>query len=968
MVVQRPVRFLIVFLGVIASVASGQTTTTTTLPPDLVTVTLVPARDGTLYEQSGDVANGAGQHLFAGATNDGSRRRALLSFDVAGAVPAGAPVYDVVLTMYVSRTRAVDQTVGLHRVLADWGEGASNAAAEEGSGVAAAVGDATWSYRSYATDSWATSGGDIDPTASAETVVGAEGAFYAWSSPRMATEVQAWVDGTTDNFGWLLLGNEVGTRVTKRFDSRENLTASQWPRLTIRFQGTGSTTSSTTTSSTTTTTQFTLAPFVDPLPRPAIAQPVAGVPGAAASYRLAMRETVQQLHRDLPPTRVWGFGDGSTGATYPGPTIEATRGQAVTVTWVNDLRDASGALRTTHLLPVDPCPHGAHDPTPRTVVHLHGAHAPAEFDGYPESTLLPGEEAPYTYPNQQLPATMWYHDHALGITRLNVYLGLAGLYLLRDAEERALALPAGEYEVPLVIQDRKFNLDGSLQFPAEWQEHFHGDTTLVNGKVWPYLEVKRGKYRLRLLNGSGSRTYTLALSNGAAFTVIGSDGGLLPGPVTRTELTLGPAERSDVVVDFAGEPGGTAIRLINSAPAPFPGPPGVGVVPNVMEFRVIDLPGETAALPAALRALESIPESAAVRTREFLLRKGDDTCTGQRWSINGLRWDDITEFPELGTAEIWSFVNPSGMMHPMHMHLTMFQVLDRQPFTLENQVVVPTGSRVPPPAEEAAWKDTVRVAPGEIVRVIARFTDYKGRFAYHCHILEHEDHEMMRQFQTVQCGDGELDPGEACDDGNTLDGDGCASNCRNGPRLLRGAALLLTDSTRPAERRLHVVSTDGGRLDPEPDGTADAELRVAAVGGDGFDATYPLPAAGWRAIEKKGRIRAFRFRARSGAIRRLTLRIGKRLEVQGRGRLLTQSLRREPTVVQIELRLGAQQFCLEFGGRRGRYVRRERLRRLRSPSAPSCPAARGAAPGTASGEGGEPDHEHTDQGDHRDPE
>jgi spore coat protein A len=504
-----------------------------------------------------------------------------------------------------------------------------------------------------------------------------------------------------------------------------------------------------------------LTPFVDALPRPAVAQPTSGSPGGAATYTLAIREVQQQLHRDLPATTVWGFGDGATGATYPGPTIEAGRDQPVTVTWVNDLRDG-GVLRTTHYLPVDTCPHGADDARPRTVIHLHGGHVPAASDGYPEATFLPGEQATYQYPNTQLPATLWYHDHALGITRLNVYMGLAGFYLLRDAVEAGLDLPAGEFEIPLVIQDRSFNADGSLQYPAAWQDHFFGDTILVNGKVWPYLEVKQGKYRLRLLDGSTSRAYTLALSSGASFAVIGTEGGLLPAPVTVSTLTLTPGERADVVVDFASYPAGTEILLTNSAPAPYPGTPGEGVVPDVMKFVVLPAAGHTAALPTTLRPLDGLAEADAVQARTFELRRFAEACTGQAWYINGLGWDDITEFPQLGSTEIWSFVNRSGITHPMHMHLVMFQVLDEQAFEIQNGEVVPIGSRVPPPPEAAGWKDTVPVPPDEIVRVIARFEDYKGRFPYHCHILEHEDHEMMRQFQTVLCGDGEVDPGEEC--------------------------------------------------------------------------------------------------------------------------------------------------------------------------------------------------------------
>ena len=550
-----------------------------------------------------------------------------------------------------------------------------------------------------------------------------------------------------------------------------------------------------------------LTPFLDALPLPAVATPTSGSAGGTATYDLAMREIQQQLHTDLPATTVWGYGDGPSGATYPGPTIEARSGQPVTVHWLNDLRDTSvggDPLRTSHYLPVDTCPHGADDPSVRTVVHLHGGHVPAEFDGHPEDTFTPfapDNTDTYVYPNNQSAGTIWYHDHALGITRLNVYMGLAGFYLVRDVVEDALlcpaaqptdpCLPAGEFEVPLVIQDRTFNPDGSLAYPANWADLFFGDTILVNGKVWPVLEVKQGKYRFRVLNGSNSRTYTLALSNGAPFDVVGQEGGLFESPVSITEITLAPAERAEMIVDFAPYGAGTDLFLENSAPAPFPGTPGAGVVPDVMKFHVVSGGSPvTNPVPDPLRTMEVLDEGDAILSRTFELAKNtSDPCTtsATRWEvistdgINGAelgkRWGDVTEYPELGTTEIWSFINRSGMMHPMHMHLDFFQVLDREAISIVSGDIVPSGVRVPPPPEESGWKDTVKVGRREIVRLIMRFEDYTGLFPYHCHILEHEDHEMMRQLRTVSCGDGALDPTEECDDGNGEAGDGCSPGC-----------------------------------------------------------------------------------------------------------------------------------------------------------------------------------------------
>ncbi len=826
-------------------------------------VTLQATKDNTLYQStSGSLSNGSGERLFAGRTvqsDEDSRRRALMAFDVTSSVPAGATINSVTLTLNMSRSQqAGSEIVSLHRVLSDWGEGASVASGAEGEGGAAAPGDATWIHTFYPSTSWGAVGGDFVATASESISVGGTRGFYSWSGPGLDADVQAWVDGTAPEYGWLLLGNEGTAGTAKRYDSRENSKVQNRPVLTVDFtppaasgaccapdgscgvtndasdcssqggtyQGNGSactpnpcpppngaccladatatcnevdqatcdglsgTFAGALTVCTPNPCPVVLTPFVDPLPLPAVAQPTSGEAGGEASYILTMREVQQQLHRDLAnPTTVWGFGDGVS-ASYPGPTIEAATNKPITVTYVNDLRDTGAGgnpppLRTDHYLPVDLCPHGALDNKDAwTVVHLHGGHVAPEFDGYPEATFPPGQQVVYQYPNAQLPATLWYHDHALGITRLNVYMGLAGFYIVRDNVEDALGLPAcdgpcvagqpREYDVPLAIQDRTFNPDGSLSYPATWQDVFFGDTVLVNGKVWPFLQVKQGKYRLRALNGSGSRTYTLALSNGDSFEQIGAEGGLLPAPVTVNEITLGSGERADVVIDFEGYAAGTEITLVNSAPAPFPGPAGDGVVPDVMKFIVQAQAGHTDPLPATLRSMEILDEADAIHVRDFELEKGPgDACSPFIWeivstTIDGVpvtgpntKWDDLTEFPELETTEIWKFINKSGMTHPMHMHLVMFQVLDRQGFTLVDEEVVPIGAPVPPPPQEAGWKDTVQVGPNEIVRVIARFESYSGFFSYHCHILEHEDHEMMRQFNAVS----------ACSDGADNDGD-----------------------------------------------------------------------------------------------------------------------------------------------------------------------------------------------------
>jgi spore coat protein A len=772
--------------------------------------TLAPIQDNTIYSE-GDLSNGAGDHVFSGRTNGDPVRRALIQFDIAGAIPAGATINSVTLTLTRNKGKNASPSMPLHRLLAAWGEGTSDAPDEEGAGASATTGDATWMHTFYPTSTWTSPGGDYVGSASATTVVGNSNGPYTWSSATMVSDVQGWLDTPSSNHGWILIGDESSTRTARRFDSRTSPTVSARPTLEIDFtpaevsgacclgdncdlltaaecanqagvyQGDGTSCSPNPCIVPTGACCFdntdcselseadclaqsgtyqgdgsvctvglcplVLTPFVDPLPLPAVATPTSGTSGGVATYDIEMQEILQQLHQNLPPTRLWGY-DG----LYPGPTIEASVGQQVTVNWINDLRDSTGALRTEHYLPVDLCMHGpdTEGPTPRTVVHLHGGHVPPESDGYPEDTFLPGNQATYVYENNQLPATLWYHDHALGITRLNVMMGLAGAYLLRDDFENALNLPANEFEIPLVIQDRSFNPDGTLSYPATWQDHFFGDKIVVNGKVWPFLNVQRGKYRFRLFNGSNSRAYTLTLSTGDPFNVIGTDGGLLTTPVVKDTLTMTPGERIDVVVDFESYSPNTEIILQNSAPAPFPGTPGVGVIPEIMKFIVQGGGGGfTDPLPDTLRVVTPLPDTMAVMTREFVLKKQSDPCAGSIWTINGLGWTDITEYPVLGDTEIWEFVNDSGVAHPMHMHLVMFQVLNRQPFITQADSIVPVGDPIPPDPSEAGWKDTAPVYPGEILRVIARFEGYTGLYAYHCHILEHEDHEMMRQFQVV---------------------------------------------------------------------------------------------------------------------------------------------------------------------------------------------------------------------------
>ncbi|MGE5549020.1 MAG: multicopper oxidase family protein, partial [Bacteroidota bacterium] len=506
----------------------------------------------------------------------------------------------------------------------------------------------------------------------------------------------------------------------------------------------------------------TVPKFVDPVPIPAVLRPI-GIERGKPLYGITMSQFQQQLHRDFLPTTVWGYN-----GTYPGPTIEARRNQAIRVRYLNN-------LPTTHLLPIDHSVHGAESfrPDVRTVVHLHGANLPAIFDGHPDVWFTPGlvETGPlfktnvFTYPNKQPATALWYHDHAVGITRLNVYAGLAAFYLLRDRFEDALKLPSGCFEVPLVIQDRSFNPDASLFYPESVPPEFFGNTILVNGKVWPFLEVQPRRYRFRLLNGSNARFYRLRFDPELSVTQIGVDGGFLARPVQLNEILLAPAERADVIIDFTAHQGAT-FTLTNDAPTPFPaGDPPDENTSLIMQFRVV-LPlkaRDRSAIPTELPEGLSLSPDEAVKTRDLTLNEVEGHMGGVLpllgiRSISGrplpLAWGDSdTEYPRLDTVEIWNLINLTADTHPIHPHLIRFLILDRQPFDVDRLTAtgefVFTGPPVPPEADERGPKDTVRANPGEVTRFIARFGDFAGDFVWHCHILEHEDHEMMRRYEVV---------------------------------------------------------------------------------------------------------------------------------------------------------------------------------------------------------------------------
>jgi spore coat protein A len=488
----------------------------------------------------------------------------------------------------------------------------------------------------------------------------------------------------------------------------------------------------------------TLAAFVDPLPLLPVAKS-AGIRPAPDDarvrlpyYRMPIREIHSKIHRDVSPTRFWSYG-----SSVPGPVFETRSGEGLLVDWPNE-------LPREHFLPIDHNLMGAeaHQPAVRTVVHLHGAKTAPESDGYPDDWYVSGKSRLYHYPNQQEPALLWYHDHAMGINRLNIYAGMVGLFIIRDKFEDGLNLPNGKYEIPLVIFDRLLTADGQLYYPvsnqpeAPWVPEVFGNAVLVNGKLFPYLDVEPRKYRFRLLNGSNGRFYTLLLGNGQTFFQIGSDQGLLPAPVESKSVFLAPGERSDFIVDFA-EHRGEQIVLRNEG---F----------NVLQFRVARAASnDTSSLPKALRPVPRMPASTAIRTRNLALEEFDSILDEPiTHLLNGARWHDpITENPLLDSTEIWSFINVTDDSHPIHLHLVRFQILDRRPFDVTEYLIKKqiryVAEAVPPDPVEAGWKDTVRATPGAVTRIIVRFEGYAGRYVWHCHILEHEDNEMMRPYEVI---------------------------------------------------------------------------------------------------------------------------------------------------------------------------------------------------------------------------
>jgi spore coat protein A len=608
----------------------------------------------------------------------------------------------------------------------------------------------------------------------------------------------------------------------------------------------------------------------------------------------------QILPAGLPATTVWGYGAVASASkkgllhhNAPSLTIEAKAGTPVRVKWINDLVDDNGDY-LPHILPVDQTLHWANPPGGMMgrdmrpmptdpwfsvdkytgpvpiVTHVHGAVGVGdESDGYTEAWYLPdlGANLPagyvdrgtwydffagkaaanygaawgpgyatFQYPNLDRASTNWYHDHALGMTRLNVYAGPAGFYIIRGGPDGDTAvldsqsgLPAvlpgpapkdGDkfppnktyYEIPIVIQDRSFNTDGSLFYPDTreffdgitglyipdtdvspiWNPEFFGNMMMVNGNTWPFQTVEQRRYRLRFLNGCQSRFLILDfnLIPGIEVWQIGNEGGFLAAPVNLTanngnQLLMGLAERADLIVDFTNVAVGNYI-LGNVGPdEPFGGgmpgedfpvadPASTG---QVMRFDVVPaVAPDPTTLPMFLQLPAITPLPPATVTRPLALMEemsaffADSPAEAVLGTVSGdpnagtgvltkrLWMDPVTEDPAVGATEVWEFYNTTGDAHPMHIHEIVFEVIDRQDIFVDEMAgtvqVVPGSVPIPPESWETGFKDTVTAYPGQVTRVRAQFNN-PGQFVWHCHIVEHEDNEMMRPFRV-----GPVQPGQ----------------------------------------------------------------------------------------------------------------------------------------------------------------------------------------------------------------
>ncbi len=577
--------------------------------------------------------------------------------------------------------------------------------------------------------------------------------------------------------------------------------------------------------------------FLDPMPIPSVIT----VPPHRKLWELqiTMRTECVRLHSQLPPTTVWTYN-----GSFPGPTISLRRGQKLRVNWQNEITGkfpvTAVEVQTVTPSPFDTPGPGRDGAEPRpevaalppwTVVHLHGAETGGGNDGWPENAVLPGNSQLAEYPNNQQATTLWYHDHAMAITALNVMSGLMGMYLIRDDEEDALGLPHGKHEVPLIITDRNLDTDADGNLTGELLHKVHflpppnpenrvlpfiGPFTLVNGVIWPHLEVDARWVRFRVLNASNWRFYRFELRDeddepiSEALHLIGTDGGLLREPVKLDQLTLAPAERADILIDF-GDFRGKQLRLVNTRDD-LPFEPGTTTRnPDIMQFRVRPRPVQDPfRLPSTLSSFVRLTHNTLPHHehRWLVLVLIDNGTHPEMWEMVELKGplpslpaDGIVQVMLPGATELttlqrvgrtfrdaanfyitqenweqWRILNLSAAAHPIHLHLVQFQALSRQLFDITGFNPEDGGTTTPvtylgegtlDPSEQG-WKDTIRVSGqadddgkavvGELVSIIGQFGGASGRYMYHCHILEHEDEGMMSTFVVMPKEIAAIDP------------------------------------------------------------------------------------------------------------------------------------------------------------------------------------------------------------------
>ena len=500
--------------------------------------------------------------------------------------------------------------------------------------------------------------------------------------------------------------------------------------------------------------------FADPLPIPSHIIAKTDKQGKPIDITVKLTQFQGSIHSALPAQPLWGYNGVS-----PGPVIDVEKGQFTRIHWAN-------GLPNKHLFPVAKLDVFLRlglclptTPDVRSVTHVHGAEVVAtdptdhlhNNDGWPDAWTLPGGEQIAEYPNNQAARTLWYHDHAMG---------LAGFYFIHDSFERSLNLPSGKYEIPLMLGAHSIDDNGNLEYTDDPMVEYYGNTVSVNGKLWPYLNVEPRKYRFRIVNGSNARSYSMKvtdeneLSGGPAINQIGSDSGFLektvvlndPADPASPRLLIAPGERADVIVDFSQFAGKTLLLHNTSRD------PGDGEIamPELMQFRVGKKARgrDNSVIPVAMAPIAKTPFDSNTPTRNIVFGQTTMPTGDQMSTLNGKTWHDaVDEKPILGSTEVWNLVNTLPDVHPFHIHLVQFQVIDRTEYDvdefLKSGKIVLTGLPVMPDLNEMGWKDTVRLNGKMVTRIVMKFLPYPGFYVYHCHILEHEDMDMMRPFQVV---------------------------------------------------------------------------------------------------------------------------------------------------------------------------------------------------------------------------